>query len=160
MPVRADLILSILPFIQGVYPLSFTDFHNFPVGSYRAAISAYLNLSATSPTLTLYAARSHLALTPPATNAALSLLSTLPASLDQRAITAFAHYLSGSTEEALSELDEILMELGDGGLEGSEEGRMVRGVVGSVYFLEGEERREEGVEILREAIELGSDQEW
>lgn len=52
------------------------------------------------------------------------------------------------------------MDLGDGGLEGSEEGRMVRGVVGTVYFLEGGERRDEGIEVLREAVELGGDSEW
>lgn len=56
----------------------------------------------------------------------------------------------------------MLTELGEGGLseDPEEEGRFVRGVIGTVWILEGEERREEGVEVLREAVELGSDQEW
>lgn len=53
-----------------------------------------------------------------------------------------------------------MAELGEAGLKEGEEGRFVRGVVGTVWILEGEERREEGVEVLREAVELGEDQEW
>lgn len=135
------------------------------LGSYRAAISAYTALEQTSPTLSLYAARSHLALTPPSTSAALSLLTSLPDSYNKRAIVAFANFLAATDgqgqTEAIEELEEVLVELGDGGLEGSEEGRMVRGVIGSCYYLaEGGERREEGIEVLREAVELGGDSEW
>ena len=61
---------------------------------------------------------------------------------------------------SVSELEEVLAETGERGLEEGDEGRMVRGVVGTVWILEGEARREEGVEVLREAIELGQDEEW
>ena len=113
-----------------------------------------------SPLVTLYAARSHLALTPPSPTSALSLLSPLSPTLDTRALTALAHYLAGEKEDAVSELEEVLAETGERGLEEGDEGRMVRGVVGTVWILEGEARREEGVEVLREAIELGQDEEW
>ena len=129
-------------------------------GSYRSAISAYEAHESPVALLTLYAARAHLALTPPAPSAALALLSPLSPTLDTRAVTALASYLAGETEDAVGELEELLTELGEGGLEEGEEGRMVRGVVGTVWILEGEERREEGVEVLREAVELGKDQEW
>ncbi|GAA5911679.1 hypothetical protein JCM5296_005871 [Sporobolomyces johnsonii] len=131
----------------------------FQQGSYRAALTAYADLPSPSPLLTLYAARSHLALSPPAPTPALSLLSTLPPSLDTRAVSALAKYLSSDKEEAVETLDELLAELGEQGLQEDEEGRLVRGVVGTVWILEGEERREEGVEVLREAVELGKDQE-
>ncbi|BGP31497.1 hypothetical protein JCM10296v2_003262 [Rhodotorula toruloides] len=129
--------------------------------SYRAAIAAYQELSSPSPLLSLYAARAHLALTPPAVQPALSLLSSLPHTLDTRAITSLAHYLQGETESAVGDLEELLADLGDQGLEEGDEteGRFVRGVIGTVWVLEGEERREEGIEILREAVELGKDQE-
>ena len=130
------------------------------LGSYRSAISAYNELSSPSPILTLYAARSHLALSPPSISSAQQLLSTVPSSLDSRAVSSLATYLSGSTEEAVGDLEELLAELGEQGLEEDEEGRFVRGVVGTVWILEGEERREEGIEVLREAVELGKDQEW
>ncbi|GAA5855532.1 hypothetical protein JCM5353_004282, partial [Sporobolomyces roseus] len=87
------------------------------------------------------------------------LLSSVPSSLDSRAVSSLATYLSGDTEEAVGDLDEILAELGEQGLQEDEEGRFVRGVVGTVWILEGEERREEGIEVLREAVELGKDQE-
>lgn len=131
-----------------------------PPGSYRSAISAYSALPSPSPLVTLYAARSHLALTPPSPTSALSLLSPLSPTLDTRALTALAHYLAGEKEDAVSELEEVLAETGERGLEEGDEGRMVRGVVGTVWILEGEARREEGVEVLREAIELGQDEEW
>ncbi|GAA5978965.1 hypothetical protein JCM11641_000109 [Rhodosporidiobolus odoratus] len=132
----------------------------FSNGSYRAALSAYTSHPSPSPTLTLYAARSHLALSPPSPSAALQLLTPLPQTLDVRAVSALARYLQGEKEEAVGELEELLAEVGEQGLEeGEEEGRMVRGVVGTVWVLEGEERREEGIEVLREAVELGKDQE-
>ena len=84
----------------------------------------------------------------------------LASTLDTRAVTALASYLAGETEDAVNELEELLTELGEGGLEEGDEGRLVRGVIGTVWILEGEDRREEGVEILREAVELGKDQEW
>ncbi|KAI5481009.1 coatomer protein complex, subunit epsilon [Pseudohyphozyma bogoriensis] len=127
--------------------------------SYRASISAYEVLPSPSPLVTLYAARAHLALSPPATTSALSLLSTLPPTLDTRAVTAFAQYLEGSKEEAVEELQEVLAELGEQGLQEDDEGRAVRSIVGSVFILEGEAMREEGVEVLREGVELGQDQE-
>jgi hypothetical protein len=136
--------------------------HTAAVGSYRAALSAYKELSAPSPTLSLYAARSYLALSPPDIRAAQTLLSSLPSTLDSRAVQALATYLAGDAETAVGELEELLAELGEQGLgEGDEEGRVVRGVVGTVWILEGDEqRREEGIEVLREAVELGHDQEW
>lgn len=132
-------------------------------GSYRAALAAYSELASPSETLSLYAARSHLALSPPDTQSALSLLSSLPPTLDTRAVSALATYLAGETEQAVGDLEELLAELGEQGLEqdGQGEGRLVRAVVGTVWILEGDEqRREEGVEVLREAVELGHDQEW
>ncbi|GAA5889754.1 hypothetical protein JCM5296_002331 [Sporobolomyces johnsonii] len=69
-----------------------------------------------------------------------------------------AKYLSGD-KEAVEALDELLAEQGEQGLQEDEEGRSVRCVVGTVWILEGEERREEGVEVLREADELGKDQQ-
>lgn len=132
---------------------------SFP-GSYRSAISAYNELRSPSPILTLYAARSHLALSPPSISYAEGLLSSIPSTLDSRAVSSLATYLSGSTEEAVGDLEELLAELGEQGLEEDDEGRFVRGVVGTVWILEGEERREEGIEVLREAVELGKDQEW
>ncbi|GAA5837619.1 hypothetical protein JCM11251_002026 [Rhodosporidiobolus azoricus] len=135
----------------------------FQQGSYRAALSAFSTYPSPSPLLTLYAARSHLALSPPDTSSALSLLQPLPQTLDVRAVSALAKYLSGGAakKEAVEEVDEILAETGEQGLEEGDEleGRFVRGVVGTVYVLEGEERREEGIEVLREAVELGQDQE-
>ncbi|GAA5895224.1 hypothetical protein JCM6882_006619 [Rhodosporidiobolus microsporus] len=133
----------------------------FQQGSYRAALSAFSSHPSPSPTLTLYAARAHLALSPPAPQAALQLLQGLEQTLDVRAVSALAKYLAGTTEEAVEELDEILAETGEQGLEEGDEveGRFVRGVVGTVYVLEGELRREEGIEVLREAVELGQDQE-
>ncbi|POY73811.1 hypothetical protein BMF94_3352 [Rhodotorula taiwanensis] len=131
-------------------------------GSYRAALAAYSELASPSETLSLYAARSHLALSPPDTQSALSLLSSLPPTLDTRAVSALATYLAGETEQAVGDLEELLAELGEQGLEqdGQGEGRLVRAVVGTVWILEGDEqRREEGVEVLREAVELGHDQE-
>ncbi|GAA6021206.1 hypothetical protein JCM10207_008354 [Rhodosporidiobolus poonsookiae] len=141
-------------------PSEYFQVQLFQQGSYRAALSAFSSLPSPSPLVTLYAARSHLALTPPAPDAALSLLAPLPQTLDVRAVSALAHYLSGQSD-AVDELEEILAELGEQGLseDDSEEGRFVRGVVGTVWVLEGEERREEGIEILREAVELGRDQE-
>lgn len=132
-------------------------------GSYRAALSAYAELSSPSPTLSLYAARAHLALSPPDCASALSVLQSLEPSLDVRAISALANYLAGDKEAAMGELEELLAEVGEQGLEqdGEGEGRFVRGAVGTVWILEGDEqRREEGVEVLREAVELGHDQEW
>lgn len=132
-------------------------------GSYRAALAAYKELSAPSPTLSLYAARAHLAQSPPDIRSAQTLLSSLPPTLDTRAVQALATYLAGDAEPAVGELEELLAELGEQGLahEGEEEGRFVRGVVGTVWILEGDEqRREEGIEVLREAVELGHDQEW
>ncbi|ORY74522.1 coatomer epsilon subunit-domain-containing protein [Leucosporidium creatinivorum] len=139
-----------------------TDYHIinlFQNGSYRAALSAFSALDSPSPLLTLYAARSHLALSPPAIAPAQQLLLSLPPTFDTRALTSLATYLSGEKEEAVGELEELLAELGESGLKEGEEGRFVRGVVGTVWILEGEERREEGVEVLREAVELGEDQE-
>ncbi|GAA6026372.1 hypothetical protein JCM8202_004749 [Rhodotorula sphaerocarpa] len=134
----------------------------FQQGSYRAALSAYAELSSPSPTLSLYAARAHLALSPPDCASALSVLQSLEPSLDVRAISALANYLAGDKEAAVGELEELLAEVGEQGLEqdGEGEGRFVRGAVGTVWILEGDEqRREEGVEVLREAVELGHDQE-
>lgn len=129
-------------------------------GSYRAALSAFSALDSPSPLLSLYAARSQLALSPPAIAEAQQLLLPLDPTFDVRAVSSLATYLAGDREEAVGELEELLAELGEQGLQEDEEGRFVRGVVGTVYILEGEERREEGVEVLREAVELGQDQEW
>ncbi|GAA5821678.1 hypothetical protein JCM3770_004765 [Rhodotorula araucariae] len=133
----------------------------FSQGSYRSALSAYAEHPSPSPLLTLYAARAHLALTPPAPSAATQLLSSVPETLDTRAVAALARYLAGEQEDAVGELEELLAELGEQGLEEGDDvgGRFVRGVVGTVWVLEGEERREEGIEVLREAVELGKDQE-
>ena len=98
------------------------------VGSYRAALAAYKELSTPSPTLSLYAARAYLALSPPDVRSAQTLLSSLPSTLDSRAVQALATYLAGDAETAVGELEELLAELGEQGLahEGAgeeEEGR-------------------------------------
>lgn len=139
---------------------------HFVAGSYRACLSAYSALSSPSPLLTTYAARAHLAQSPPNPQAAQSLLSSAPPTLDTRAVSALATYLSSESahEDAVAELEDILTELGEQGLDADQpeaEGRFVRGIVATVWLLEGDEqRREEAAEILREAIELGQDQEW
>lgn len=84
----------------------------------------------------------------------------LPSTLDSRAIAAFANYLSGAREDAVDELQELIAELGEEGLQEGEEGRFVRSIVGTVWILEGEATREEAIEVLREGVELGKDQEW
>ncbi|GAA5884079.1 hypothetical protein JCM3774_002959 [Rhodotorula dairenensis] len=137
----------------------------FQQGSYRAALSAYKELASPSPVLSLYAARSYLALSPPDVRSAQTLLSSLAPTLDTRAVQALATYLAGDAETAVGDLEELLAELGEQGLAHDadpeeDEGRFVRGVVGTVWILEGDEqRREEGIEVLREAVELGHDQE-
>ncbi|SCZ98282.1 BZ3500_MvSof-1268-A1-R1_Chr7-1g09082 [Microbotryum saponariae] len=132
----------------------------FQNGSYRSALSAYSELPSASTLPTLYAARAHLALSPPSPSDALSLLSSLERTLDTRALTALANFLSGDHERAIEELEEVQIELGEGGLEEQEEGRFVRGVLATVWWLSGEEgRREEAVEMLYEAVQLGADQE-
>ncbi|SCV71043.1 BQ2448_3805 [Microbotryum intermedium] len=145
--------------------ISDADYHVislFQNGSYRSALSAYSELISPSPLSTLYAARSHLALSPPSTSSALSLLSSLePATLDSRALIALSNYLSGDTDSSIEELEEVQLELGEGGLEEGDQGRFVRAIVATVWILTGQEgRREEAVEILNEAIQLGHDQEW
>lgn len=107
-----------------------------------------------------------MALTPPNLTQARHLIesSTAPDSLDSRSILALADYLSGNTEQAVNELEDVLTELGEQGLqaEGDDsEGRLVRGIVATVWLLLGDDMRtDEAAEILREAIELGQDQEW
>jgi coatomer protein complex subunit epsilon len=133
----------------------------FHQGSYTSFLAAFQSLTESpSDLLQLYAARSHLALTPPATAAALEILSKLPETLDSRAVTSLAQYLSGETETAVSNLEELLAETGEQGLADGDEGRMVRSIVGTVWIFEGEERREECIEVLREGIEIGKDEEW
>lgn len=156
----------------------------FSLSSYRALLSAYSALPApVSPLLTLYAARSHLGVSPPNTSQCIKLLDGLEETLDTRAIRGLAEYLAaqstgfaaGEEEDPINELEFLMTELGESGLDDSnpeEEGRYVRSVVATVWILESlrsdegieeelrEARREEAVEILKEGIELGKDQEW
>ncbi len=60
----------------------------------------------------------------------------------------------------MDEMDELLAELGENGLEEDSEGRWVRTAMGTVYILEGEDRRQDALEVLREGVELGQDQDW
>ncbi|KAK4052548.1 hypothetical protein OIO90_004316 [Microbotryomycetes sp. JL221] len=147
-----------------------SDYHIinlFQTGSYRASLSAYSALENPSPLLTLYAARSNLALIPPNINQAQTLLSNLDdQDFNVRAIKGLSLYLASIEDEQaktqiVSDLEDVLAELGEQGLdESTDEGRFVRGTVATVFLLEqDEQRREEGVEILREAVELGQDQE-
>lgn len=158
------LLLLLFPTTATMDSSTFYLTNLFHQGSYTSFLTAFESLTESpSDLLQLYAARSHLALTPPATAAALAILSKLPETLDSRAVTSLAEYLSGETETAVSNLEELLAETGEQGLalEGEgEEGRMVRSVVGTVWILEGEERREECIEVLREGIEIGKDEEW
>lgn len=135
----------------------------FQNGSYRAAISAFTALPSPSTTTLLFAARAHLALSPPATNDATALLEAIfPPTLDSRAVGALAQYLTGDDASAIDQLEELMTELGESGLseDEEEEGRLVRAVVATAYILDGsEDRRDEAVEILREGIEIGHDQE-
>jgi len=57
-------------------------------------------------------------------------------------------------------MDELLAELGESGLEEDSEGRWVRMAMGTVYILEGEDRRQDALDVLREGVELGQDQDW
>lgn len=120
-----------------------------------------------SPLLSYYAARSHLALSPPNPQAATNILSSLPPTLDTRALASLADYVAASAADdepakagAVDEMDELLAEVGESGLDEEGEGRMVRLAMGTVYILEGEVRREDAVEVLREGVELGHDQDW
>ncbi|KAM0789108.1 hypothetical protein ACM66B_003163 [Microbotryomycetes sp. NB124-2] len=143
-----------------------SDYHIvnlFQTGSYRASLSAYSALDNPSPLLSLYAARANLALTPPDVQQAQTILSTLDSSsFNVRAVSCLAQYLDEtniSKEQTVADLEELLAEVGEDGLEEGSDARFVRGIVATVFLLEGEDRREEGVEILREAVELGQDQE-
>lgn len=130
----------------------------------------------------LYAARAYLAHTPADVHAALNLATPLTTEgtssrvLDARAVVALANYFAGSTEDALMELDELLAETGEqglapgaadaGGLEGpsagsdDSDGRMVRVCAATAFLREGtDDRRAEALEVLREAVDLGHDQE-
>lgn len=60
----------------------------------------------------------------------------------------------------MDEMDELLAELGESGLEEDSEGRWVRMAMGTVYILEGEDRRQDALDVLREGVELGQDQDW
>lgn len=149
----------------------------FERGSYAALVSSFSALPPAlqaAPLARIYLARSHLALTPPALAAARAALAPLPSTLDIQALASFVQYLAAvqskqDTAGALDELEMVLAELGEKGLEQSYdmaegdagEGRFVRAVVATVYILEGtDDKREEAIEILREGIELGQDQEW
>jgi hypothetical protein len=156
----------------------------FSLSSYRALLSAYSALPAPiSPLVTLYAARSNLGLTPPNTSECIKLLDGIEESFDTRAIRGLAEYLAaqvtgfsnGEEEEPINELEFLMTELGESGLDDSnpeEEGRYVRSIIATVWILESlrtdegiedelrEARREEAIEILKEGIELGRDQEW
>lgn len=114
-------------------------------------------------TALLFAARAHLALSPPATDAANALLEGIfPPTLNSRAVAALAEYLTGDHAAAIDQLEEIMTELGESGLsEEDDDARLVRAVVATAYLLDAsDDRRDEAVEILREGIEIGHDQEW
>lgn len=163
-PVQPQLAIAHSPW-RALH--SSTDRLLSAAGSYRAALSAFSALDSPSALLTYYAARSNLALSPPNPQAALTLLSALPESLDTRALSALASYVQAVTEDdeaaraaAVDEMDELLADLGESGLEEDGEGRFVRLAMGTVYILEGEERRQDALDALREGVELGQDQEW
>lgn len=156
----------------------------FSLSSYRALLSEFSTLpKPVSPLLTLYAARAHLGLTPPNTSAAIKLVEALEETFDSRAVRQLAEYLTaqsggfaaGEEEDAINELEFLMTELGESGLDDTnveEEGRYVRSIVATVYLLESmrtdegidetlrELRRQEAVDILKEGIILGRDQEW
>lgn len=106
----------------------------------------------------LYAARSHLALSPPATSAALSVLepalssSEPPASA--RAVKAFATFLDASDdkESTLEELRDLTLEYEgeDVDEERREEERIVRCMAATAFILQGE--HEEAVTTLTEGV--------
>lgn len=75
-------------------------------------------------------------------------------------MSALASYVAGDRESAVDEMDELLAELGESGLEEDSEGRFVRLAMGTVYIQEGEDRRQDALDALREGVELGHDQEW
>ena len=112
----------------------------------------------------LYIARSHLALSPPATSAASSALQpflslpTPPSSA--KAVAAFASYLDNSADKAakVDEVRDLVIECEGGEGEGSEvEERVVRVIAGTMFILEGE--NEEAVATLTEGS-AKNDLEW
>lgn len=137
--------------------------------------------------MTYLAIHSALAVAPPDVKLATALFSSLGeddrSTLDGRAVQALIAYIremssntgddgetTSALEEQVDELEMILAELGGEGLEEGAEGRSVRAVVGTVYILESirsgldaesqAARRNEAVEVLKEGVELGNDQDW
>jgi coatomer protein complex subunit epsilon len=114
----------------------------------------------------LYAARSHLALQPPATSSAVSLLNSALSSNEPpasaRAIQAFAGYLDASVEDREGKLDELRdlvleYEGEEVDEESREEERIVRCMAGTAFILQNEV--EEAVTTLTEGCGK-TDLEW
>lgn len=128
-------------------------------GAYRTVISSYAGLSDPTEALSYYCARAHLALVPAQIEMARNVLGS-SSTLDATAINQLANYYEGD-QQALLECDELIINLGEQGLQPEDEGRHVRAVVATLFLNEGsQERRDEAIEILREGVEIGQDQEW
>jgi coatomer protein complex subunit epsilon len=111
----------------------------------------------------LYAARSHLALSPPSTSSAISILSThLDTSLAAKAVTALANYVAGSDKSTrVDEVRDLVIETegaeDDGEGSRNAEESVVRVAAATIFILEGE--NEEAVATLTEGS-AKEDLEW
>ncbi|ORX33447.1 coatomer epsilon subunit-domain-containing protein [Kockovaella imperatae] len=102
--------------------------------------------SSSEPLLrSLYIARSHLALSPPATSSALSTLKPFDAP-SAKAVSALAEYLAKSDSSHVDAVRDLVIEC-EGGEESQDEG-VVRVIAGTIFILEGE--NEEAVATLTE----------
>ncbi|EPQ28423.1 uncharacterized protein PFL1_04250 [Pseudozyma flocculosa PF-1] len=128
----------------------------FYQGAYRGcidlALSSTSSASSTDPTGTsilLYAARSHLAASPPNPSSALSVLSSLPQQPHVDAVRALARFVqarSQGDQDAISRETVNLTELLDHAVVGEEKGQVIRCAAATALFLEGDS--EEALETL------------
>lgn len=104
----------------------------------------------------LYIAHSHLALHPPSTAEAISILQPHSSHASAKAVTAFANYLAGDEKEKrVEEVRDLVIECEGEGKEDEE--RVVRVIAGSMFVLEKEV--EEAVATLTEGS-AKTDLEW
>ncbi|ORY24287.1 coatomer epsilon subunit-domain-containing protein [Naematelia encephala] len=126
----------------------------FYQSSYKACISEASSQSVTPSDddplpleRALYISRSHLALSPPSTSDAISILTPFtsldPAPLPARAGVAFAEYLAAPSSEGVDAVRDLLLEA-----EGEQGESTVRVIAGTVFILEKE--NEEAVATLTE----------
>ncbi|CDZ96791.1 Vesicle coat complex COPI, epsilon subunit [Phaffia rhodozyma] len=124
--------------------------HLFHQGNFNQCITTGTPLIESGPDSTsvaLYVARSHLALLPPATDAAIDILSRSPdpEAPEIKAFSFLASYIQDPQEEPLDGLRDLLIELEDGEQEESTD-NAVRVAAGTAFFRAAE--KEEAVDAL------------